>query len=257
MSINTVADHSNETNFFNNPLAPWLVTFSAALFFFYIFIQINMLNSLAPALFKSFHLTSGQIANLSQNYFYANVLFLFPAGILLDRFSTRKIVLISMTICIIATLVFAFSQSLLLDDICRFMTGLAGAFCLLAPVRIATRWFPPQKLGLVIGLIVTFAWFGGMVAQTPFSYFIQHVGWRHTVIGDALLGLIILIIMALFVKDTPPNQQNTTTSSHHISELSFWQCIGLTIKNHPKTGDPTMVPTNIIMVIEEASSALK
>ena len=223
----------NRTHTFYEKITPWVVCFSAALFFFYVFVQINMLNVLAPELYKTFHIRSAdQMASLSAYYFYGNVLMLFPAGILLDHFSPRKIITIGMITLIVFTFIFAISHSLALDELCRFIIGLAGAFCLLSPIRIASRWFPPTKMALVIGSIITFAWIGGMVAQAPFSFFMKAFGWRHTVMGDVVLGILLLFLIILFVKDAPKDsKQSDDQDPHHSSNLSFWKKIGQALKN--------------------------
>jgi len=41
-----------------NGFKAWLVEISTALFFFYIFIQINMFNAIGPSLIQSFHVTT-------------------------------------------------------------------------------------------------------------------------------------------------------------------------------------------------------
>lgn len=220
------------STFFDSSLAPWVVCLSASLFFFYIFIQMNIFNVLAPSLFKAFHMNAAQMANLSQNYFYADVLFLFPAGMLLDRFSTRLIILLAMCVCVAATAVFSISHSLLIDDVCRFLIGLSGAFCLLSAVRLVSRWFTADKMAFVVGLVVTIAMLGGMIAQTPTSLVIRHLGWRHALMADAVLGIVLIMIIAACVRDYPPamvdkiNQQQS-----HLQGLGFWRAIRLTVLN--------------------------
>src|SRR4051812_33404525 len=81
-------------------LKPWIVCLSAGLFFFYEFIQMNMLNSLGSYLVNEYAITATQLGDLSAWYFYSTVLFLFTAGSLLDRFSTRKIILVGMSFCV-------------------------------------------------------------------------------------------------------------------------------------------------------------
>ncbi|HLB58229.1 MAG TPA: hypothetical protein VJL60_05395, partial [Gammaproteobacteria bacterium] len=82
-------------------IQPWLVVFSASLFFFFEFLQMNMFNALDPSLYKAFHLTnSTQLGQLSACFMVSMVLFLFPAGMILDRFSTKKIIQLSMLSCI-------------------------------------------------------------------------------------------------------------------------------------------------------------
>src|SRR5689334_404568 len=68
----------------------WLVCFVGSLFFFYEFIQMNMFNAINTHLMHDFNLDAAELGSLSATYFLANVAFLLPAGIILDRFSTRK-----------------------------------------------------------------------------------------------------------------------------------------------------------------------
>lgn len=184
-------------------LTPWLVCFSAALFFFFIFIQLNMFNAIGSALTKDFGVDAAALANISDKYFLANIIFLFPAGMLLDRVSTRKIVIASMLISIICTFAFGLAETVWQMKLARFMTGVVGSFCLLSCVRLASRWFPPHKMALVIGLIITLAMIGGMVAQTPLDLLTKFYGWRSTVMIDAIFGVGLLLMIILFVKDNP------------------------------------------------------
>ncbi len=66
------------------------MTLTASLFFFYEFIQLNLFNPISVQLMLDFHLNAVQLGNLASTFFYGNALFLFPAGMLLDRFSTKS-----------------------------------------------------------------------------------------------------------------------------------------------------------------------
>ncbi|MCH9769981.1 MAG: MFS transporter [Gammaproteobacteria bacterium] len=213
-------------------LQPWIVCFTAALFFFYIYIQLTMFNSLAPNLMASFHLSAVSFSHLSVEYFYADVLFLFPAGILLDRFSTRWLLSANMGIAVLMTILFAYSQVLWEAEVCRFIMGLIGAFCLLSCVRLASRWFSPRQMALVIGLVVTFAMLGGMVAQTPFAALTEHFGWRNALLVDAALGLCIFFLIISLVRDYPKGQAlAVTTADTASSRKEFWRLIRHALAN--------------------------
>ena len=73
-------------------LMPWVVCFVASLFFFYEFVQMNMIGSLAPYLMQNFSINAVDLGNLSATYFYSTILFLLPAGQILDRVSARKVI---------------------------------------------------------------------------------------------------------------------------------------------------------------------
>src|SRR5579864_1897820 len=108
----------------NHSKLGWLVTLTASLFFFYEFIQLNLFNAIDVQLMQAFHLDAPALGRLSSMYFIGNVLFLFPAGMLLDRFSTKKLLLFAVTLCTLGTFVFAVAQHYFLAAIGRFFVGM-------------------------------------------------------------------------------------------------------------------------------------
>lgn len=213
---------SNNSTYY--PLRAWAVCITASLFFFYEFIQMMMFNAIEPNLTKAFHVTPAELGNLSAMYFYANAIFLFPAAILLDRMQTKKLILLAMLMCTASVYGFAVSQSLLFSEICRFCEGIGGAFVMLSCVRLASRWFPANKLALAVGVIVTMAMLGGVVAQTPLIYLKEHVGWRTALVYDAGLGLLITALIILVVKNYPPGyHKRKEQQNKHIRRLGLWR----------------------------------
>jgi MFS family permease len=197
---------------------PWIVCLSAALFFFYEFIQSNMFSSIAPDVMADFHINAESYSHLSSVYFLANVIFLFPAGTILDRFSTKRVILISLGLCILGTFLFAQSSHYGVAILCRFLTGIGSAFCFLACIRLASRWFPLNRLALATGVIVTFAMTGGLIAQTPLTLLIEHFDWRTAIVLDALLGGVIFIAIVLFVEDHPITAIESANDQHILQE---------------------------------------
>jgi MFS family permease len=188
---------------------PWVVCLIAASFFFYQFIQITMFNILKPELIIEFNADPAILSFISALYFYGTVLFLIPAGIMLDHISTRKIILATMGISLIGLLIFAMSTSILGAGIGRFLVGISGGpFCFLSSMRIASRWFPEQRLAFVTGVIVAMAMFGGMVAQLPLSILVAEVGWRTAMYVNLGLGAILLGLIYLYVYDYPPGKKH-------------------------------------------------
>lgn len=196
-------------------LRPWLVCGCASLFFFYEFIQGNMFASINEEVMQAFNTDIIGTSWMSSMYYLANVVFLLPAGILLDRYSTKRIILSALMVCIIGTFLFAQSSNYTVGLACRFMTGIGSAFCFLSCFRLASRWFPAKKMALVTGCIVTLAMSGGMVAQGPITYLSMKLGWRQAIMLDGLLGLLIFACIQRFVADEPQKAlaQSESTST--------------------------------------------
>lgn len=187
----------------NSSFLPWIVCFAATLFFFYEFIQGNMFASIAANIMQDYQIQADKMAWLSSIYYLSNVLFLFVAGMVLDRFSIKNTLLIAMFLCVMSTFLLAHSHSFYIALFSRFITGIGSAFCFLGPVRLASHWFPPKRMALVTGAIVTMAMAGGMLAQYPLTKLVSIVGWRQAVQDVGTLGLSMLVIMFFGIKERP------------------------------------------------------
>ncbi|OGV26597.1 MAG: MFS transporter [Legionellales bacterium RIFCSPHIGHO2_12_FULL_37_14] len=198
--METVATMQNERSF---NWMPWIVCFSASLFFFYEFIQGNMFASIADNIMQDFNIEVDKLAYLSSIYYLSNVMFLFVAGHLLDRYSAKKIMLLAMFLCVVSTFVLAEAHSFFIALLCRFMTGVGSAFCLLGPVRIASRWFLPRQMAMVTGIIVTIAMLGGLAAQYPMTLLVSKIGWRNAVLVVGFIGVTMWFVMGFGIVDKP------------------------------------------------------
>ncbi len=211
---------------------PWLVVLSAGMFFFYEFIQMQMFNAISQSLLNDFHIGATTLGYIASSFFLGNVLLLFPAGMLLDRFSTRKIILTAMWITVISTIIFAKSHSLLLIGFCHLAAGMGNAFCFLSSIRIASRWFPAQRMALVLGIVISLAMLGGMVAQTPLTWLIAKVDWRNALLIVGALGFAVILLIWSVVRDVPPGQEEFYRNQRQeLRELGIKQSIVLALSN--------------------------
>lgn len=184
-------------------LLPWIVCLCAGLFFCYELMQFHLLNAISSVLMQDLKISGSHLGLLGSTYLLADVIFLIPAGILLDRFSTKKVILLALFVCLLGTVGFALSTSFYQACISHFLSGIGNAFCFLSCVILVSRWFPKEKQGFVVGVIVTLGMLGGVMAQAPFNYLAQACTWRTAMLIDAAVGAILLLVIAALVKDAP------------------------------------------------------
>ena len=98
-------------------ITAWISILSSSLFFFYAFLNMTCFNAINKPLMGALNVSSLEISHLSAMYFYANIIFLIPAGLILDKFSIRKIILIIMPISIASTFIFSLNP-LILSCVC-------------------------------------------------------------------------------------------------------------------------------------------
>jgi len=223
----SVIDQQRSEVHWKKAVLPWIVCFSASLFFAYELLQLHVMNAISPLLMRDLGLNATQFGALSSTYLLADVIFLLPAGILLDRFSVRKVILVALFLCIVGTMGFCRAQTLGFACICHFLSGIGNAFCFLSCMMLISRWFPREKQAFVMGLMITMGMLGGVMAQLPFSLLAEHFEWRGALFIDGLIGLVVFAIIFIFVKDAPRN----ASALEKEEEVPFWSGIKRSVLN--------------------------
>ena len=183
-----------------NRMKGWLVCLIASCFFSYELVQLHMLNAISPMLMKDLSLSTTDFSALCSTYLLADVIFLIPAGIILDRVPVKKIILMALGLCIVGTFGFAFSTTFLQAAISHFLSGIGNAFCFLSCMMLANSWFG-KKSALVMSVMITIGLLGGVLAQVPFTLLAEKFSWQKTLIFDGIVGCLIWVLNYLFVDE--------------------------------------------------------
>jgi MFS family permease len=223
MQNNNISTHISKKAINNkltgfDSLQAWLVIFSAALFFLYAFINMTCFNGLNPQLMQAFKVSALSISQLSAMYFYANILFLIPAGILLDKFSPRRLILIIMPISVISTFIFSSTHDYHIACIMRFIMGATSTFCLLSAAKLTSQWLSPKFAARAISLVVTIAMIGGVLAQQLPNLMPANSNWQDLLKVISALGLGLYLIIFLTIKDMPNNNPNKKSNISHQTQ---------------------------------------
>ena len=203
----------------------WFITVIGTLFLFYSALQTHLMTSLHEELIKTFDTTTAKVSLLSAWGFYANVLTLLPAGLLLDRFSVKKLMLINLAIAVFGTLVFAFSNALLVASIGRFLCGSMMSFGFIACLKLASYHLPPKEMGRAAAVIVSIGMMGGVFAQIVLTAINGTFGWRVALFSVACVGVLIMFIIGAVLKDT--NEEKTLKKA---LKLPIWDGLKEIIK---------------------------
>ena len=166
------------------------------LFFGYAFVQRVSPSIMTDELMRDFAVGGAALGSLSAFYFYTYASIQLPVGMLTDRFGPRKLMSFAAGLCALASLVFAFSESLLMASIGRALIGATVAFAFVGTLAIAGYWFRPAQYAMLAGLLQTVGMTGGIFGQAPLRQLVESIGWRDTV--NLLAALALLLALALF-----------------------------------------------------------
>ncbi len=183
--------------------AAWVTCIMATLFPFYSFFQMNMFNVIGPILQEEDHLTLFQVGLLSASYLYAQAACLIMAGIFLDRFPIKRLIMMSMILLATGTLVFTVSDSVFVLFLARIVTGIAHAFAILGCFQMIARWFPADKNSFLMGIVMTIALLGGLFSQAPFLLLVNAFGMHYAMLINVVVGYLIVIILFVSLREPP------------------------------------------------------
>jgi MFS family permease len=157
--------------------------------------QVNMMSAYHDVLISLFKIDATTLAFASSFLFYANIIFMLPAGLIIDRYPIKTIILINMLIVIFATLAFALSTNIYYIAISRFFVGIMMSFALISCLKIASILFTRDKMALMSSLIVSIGMLGGFFALLPIEALIKRFGFRASLMFVAFIGVAIMIIL--------------------------------------------------------------
>lgn len=116
-----------------------------------------------PYYTERFGLSKAAAGFLTAAYPAGTLVFAIPAGILAARFGVRAAVLIGLNLLGLASVVFAFAESVPLLDAARFVQGAAGACSWAGALAWVVGAAPPERRGEVSGTALGAAVFGALL----------------------------------------------------------------------------------------------
>lgn len=182
---------------------PWLVITLAAFFLFYKYVLQVSPSIMADELMQAFQIDGTGFGNLAATFFYSFLITQLFAGVLLDKYSPRLFTTGALLCCAVGTYYFSHAGNLLAAMSARTLMGVGAAFATVSYMKMAGLWFKPERFAFVSGFLVSAAMLGAVAGQTPLSLLVQSVGWRHSLLICAVIGLVLAILFYLLVRDGP------------------------------------------------------
>lgn len=158
-------------------------------------------DSIAPVfdlLSSQLNFTDQQLGLLYTVYSIAAIIVLLIGGFIIDKFGTKKSILVFALICLLAALVTAASSEFYIMIAGRFILGIGAEPLIVAVTTALAKWFKGKTLSLAFGLNLTIARLGSWSADLspgwarPFYENWQDPLWLATAIaGISVAGAIL------------------------------------------------------------------
>ena len=124
-------------------------------------------------------------------------------GRLLDRHGVRAIAAPASLLVGVGCLIFATTNDIVLMGLGRFLQGLGSSVAYLGVIYLSLIWLPPQRHGMVPGMVTAVGTLGAATAQLPLLLISESFGWRMPLLLCAAAGLMIAILIWRFLPKRP------------------------------------------------------
>nr|WP_223187171.1 MFS transporter [Streptomyces sp. CBMA29] len=150
-----------------------------------------------------FHIGASALSSFSilQVLVYAGMQI--PVGLMVDRLGTKKVLLLGAVLFTLGQGAFALSHSYGMALGARAVLGCGDAMTFVSVLRLGSRWFPARRGPMIAQGAALFGVAGNLVSTVVLSRVLHSAGWTPTFLGTALVGALVLVLVALFLKDHP------------------------------------------------------
>lgn len=150
-----------------------------------------------------------------------------PAGLLLDRYGSRALILSGAALMVCGQLVLAFTDSLPAAIAARGVVGLGDAVTFISVLRLVPHWFPAHRVPLVTQLTGICGQLGQVLSAVPFLALLTAVGWTTAYTSVAALGVLSIVLTVAIVSNTPDGSATTRDATSVRETLSSVKTVWL------------------------------
>lgn len=194
-------------------LKNYLIVVLGSLFYCYeFFIRVSP-SAITDDLMLHFNVHASGLALMSAAFFYAYMPMQMFAGFIGDKFGVRKTLTVCIGLCSLATLLFVFSQNIWWATTARFLMGLSASFAYVGPLMLANAWLDKKYYAASAGLVQVLGSFGAFLVGSELSARTLQTNWQETYYILAIIGFILMIIIYLFVRNTPKDHDIDSSES--------------------------------------------
>jgi len=201
------------------------------------FLQRVSPQSVSLNFMHDFSTDAAGVAMLASSYFWGYTLMQIPAGLLVDRYGVKRVVLFSMAASSLGSAAFALAPNLLDVFAARLVVACGDALVFTALLKLVAQSFTDERFGVMSGVSQVSGYVGGVIATTPLAAAVTGFGWRACFLFIACVGLANLAFAKAVLKPDPVSHSNKTLKSvvvatrQSLSQLANWGC-AMTFASH-------------------------
>ena len=181
----------------------WFLCLLAAVFYAYDFLLRVQPNILVNQLLNFYDTNAAGIGTLYAAYYWVYTPLQIPAGLIVDRYSTRFVLTVSAFLCALGALLFAEVNFYTIALIARLLMGFGSAFAFIGALKLAALWLPQRHFAAFSGLATALGTVGALATNAILPIWIASLGWQQAVLLTGYIGIVIAFLIFITVRNKP------------------------------------------------------
>jgi MFS family permease len=139
-----------------------------------------------------------------------------PVGILLDRFGSKKLLVVGALIMAVGSFTVAIAPTLGVAVTGRMLVGMGDSFTFISMIRMVNGWYQGSKASQMQQNVATVGQLGQFVSAVPFWFLLERFGWNWAFSLISLVSLLVVVLLIAFTSDENPS---TKHEAHSIPSI--------------------------------------
>ncbi|WP_379137881.1 MDR family MFS transporter [Paenibacillus sp. sgz500958] len=183
-------------------ILPVLLTVAAGMFL--VILDSTVMNVAVPKLVESFDTTLGTVQWVITAYTLAMSAVIPLAGWFSDRFSAKRVFILSIILFVLASVLCSFAKTSEQLIMYRIIQGLGGG--MVAPIGIATvfRISPPDRRGSIMGILGIPMLLAPILGPVLSGWLIESISWHWIFLINVPVGIVAFLMAVKYLPVSKP-----------------------------------------------------
>ena len=159
-------------------------------------------------------------------------------GVMADRFGGRKVFLISIGFCMLATAIFGMVSKVFFFSIAFFIAMLAKSAGWPSMANLIRSWYPKLWRGRIWGILSSSSMSSSLFTSLVMGSLLLVISWRWVIASSLPIAGIFIILLFFYLKQSPTdvgfeampsvdgdNNENNPKVTHHLDNASLGKAL--------------------------------
>lgn len=180
------------------------LTLGIAVFAYFVtIIQRSSMGVASLAATERFDIGATALSSLAVTQLAVYAAMQIPAGLILDRFGARKLIIFGSLLTGLGNLLVASTPTFSLAILGRMVVGFGDSFIFISMIRLINGWVQGPRATRLTQLFANLGQIGQIASAVPFAYLLDYTGWTTAFSAISGLAMVAAALAVFYLQDEP------------------------------------------------------